>query len=392
MTTVFQGRLSENLKFGHILEIVGEAEENGYWFSISLASDKFNECDDAVHIGLRMSVYLQEDLIVFKQRLHGEWKTLGSEEFLGRIFLKQFQINMALDEKKIYISINDRKLTFLRFVPLPKDLNTISITGDVKSLKKIDHRSYFPSLWPPINLTENHLEFSNDLPNSYQPGQVMVVTMSIFGKPNGRFHMHFCNIYNWKRQEVHISVRFDSRKIVRTSKLPVQDYMDTSEENFEKLIFGIEEIHGDFPFDRFPVTCKFAFGFTAEKILVAKDGRFLFDFNFRTLNVLSELSGLKILCLQGMSVHVKAIDHLQMEDPQCLTLLPTTSILRTYITQTRNRMYIESITHKLHFGGHNIIGELVTLVTIGGETFSFYPEIIESERVNTLQPKSAPNK
>lgn len=31
MPTVFQGKLSENLKFGHILEISGQAEENGYW-------------------------------------------------------------------------------------------------------------------------------------------------------------------------------------------------------------------------------------------------------------------------------------------------------------------------------------------------------------------------
>uniref|UniRef100_A0A1I8M4B1 Galectin n=1 Tax=Musca domestica TaxID=7370 RepID=A0A1I8M4B1_MUSDO len=315
MPTVFQGKLSENLKFGHILEISGQAEENGYWFSISLAADRFTESDDEVFIGLRMSIYLQEDLIVFKQRHHGEWKNLASENFLNRLFYQRFHINMTFDEKKIYISVNNRKLLHLPHSAMAKDLNTLQITGELKTLRQIDHRKYFPIIWPPISYVESRLEFSHDIPSSFQPGHVMAVTLNLSGNRNGRFHLHFCNIHNSKRQEIHISVRFDTRKIVRTSKLPVQ-YVD-EEVDLEQLEYGIEEIHGDFPFDRFPAITKFAFGFTPTSLLLAKDGRFLFDYHFRTLNVLPQLSGLKVLSLYGMKVHVKDIEHFKMSEAQC---------------------------------------------------------------------------
>ncbi|XP_073819805.1 uncharacterized protein [Musca autumnalis] len=314
MTTVFQGRLCESLKFGHILEISSVAEEQGYWFSISLATDKFNECDDHVDIGLRISIYLQDDLIVFKKRINGEWKQAGSEQFYTPLFLRPFHIIIALDEKKFYISVNNRKLTFIRHNTSDyKELNTLKVTGDLKALKQIDHRRYFPIIWPPINCIDNRLVFSHDLPNSFQPGHVMVVTMKLSGKPDGRFHMHFCNILNSKRQEVHISVRFDTKKIIRTSKLPV--FYDDDE--IEQLEYGIEEIHGGFPFDRFPTTFKFSFGFTPTSLLLAKDGKFLFDYNFRTPNILPQLSGLKILSLNGMIVQVRDIHHYRMRDPQC---------------------------------------------------------------------------
>ncbi|XP_075165948.1 uncharacterized protein LOC142238237 [Haematobia irritans] len=314
MSTVFQGKFLENLKFGHLLEIGTKATENGSWFNISLATAKFNE-GDFVDIGLRVSVYLKENLIVFKRQKHGEWLKPMSQEFPTNIFRKQFKIIFVMDEKCFHIAINDIKLITVDYIFDIEKLTIVKITGDLFAIKLMNHRKYFPIPWPPVQYFDDRLNFSHDVPGSFRPGHIMVITMKLWGKLKGRFHMHFRNAKNCKRQEVHISVRFDSKTIVRTSKLPAIDVI--GDESVEKMEYGPEECDGIFPFDIFPMTFKFAFGFTENSLRLAKDGVHLFDFRFRTPKVLPDLAGITILGLQGMIVNVRYIDHIQGEDPLC---------------------------------------------------------------------------
>lgn len=197
-----------------------------------MAPRKFNEGDN-VDIGLRMSVYLKEDLIVFKQKVSGDWLPSISDEFPVELFHSPFRVTFVMDETKFHISVNNEKLSFMKYALPLERLNVIKITGDLKLIRKVNHRQYFPKLWPPVQCAEERLNFSHDIPTSFRPGHVMVLTMNLLGKMKGRFHLHFRNISNYKRQEVHVSFRFDTKEIVRTSKLPVdqnhQDYPEKLE-------------------------------------------------------------------------------------------------------------------------------------------------------------------
>ena len=81
--------------------------------------------------------------------------------------------------------------------------------------------------------------------------------------------------------------------------------------------FGQEEDDGDFPFDEFGKPFKLAVAFCETKFKIAKDGKFLFDFAYRSPNILKYIMGPKIFGTNGVNVRVQRIDHLSLEDPQC---------------------------------------------------------------------------
>uniref|UniRef100_A0A1I8Q7Y1 Galectin n=1 Tax=Stomoxys calcitrans TaxID=35570 RepID=A0A1I8Q7Y1_STOCA len=313
MSAIYQGNLLEHLQFGRLLEVGAKALDQGSWFSISLASSSFNEGDPSVDIGLRLSVYLNENLVVFKQQSHGEWLKAMSQEYPTALFRQNFKITFVMDEKQFHIGVNEFKLGSANYVLGMRPLRHIKITGDLLAVQQISHRKYFPLPWPQVQFAEEHLDFSHDVPESFKAGHVMVVTMKLLGKLKGRFHMHFRNARNYKRQEVHISVRFDSKQIVRTSKLPAKD----KQQQNDKLEYGPEEAHGIFPFDLYPMSFKLAFAFTESSLKMAKDGVYVFDYRYRTPNVLALLSSFTVLGVQGMMVKVLSIDHIRMDDPLC---------------------------------------------------------------------------
>lgn len=169
-----------------------------------------------------MLIYLSEDLIVIKQQLNDDWLEVAKEEFITEIFLRQFQVNLIMDEKRFHISVNSQPIMMVEYAMPLNELNTIKLNGHLECIKQVDHRKYFPSPWPPIQLSEDRVNFSHDIPVGLKPGHVMVIMVKLRGEKKGRFIMHFRNVWNCKRQEVHVSVRFDTRKIVRTSKLPAK--------------------------------------------------------------------------------------------------------------------------------------------------------------------------
>lgn len=50
---------------------------------------------------------------------------------------------------------------------------------------------------------------------------------------------------------------------------------------------------------------------------MAKDGIFLFDYAFRTPNVLSDIVGVKIFGIDGVALRVSSVDHFRLDDPLC---------------------------------------------------------------------------
>ncbi|XP_073819799.1 uncharacterized protein [Musca autumnalis] len=312
MSAVFQGKLAENLKFGHILEIGAEVEADGSWFSISLATGRYQE-RDIIDIGLHMLVNTQHETIIVKQQVDKKWLEVATKEHDIEEFMKRFKINLIMDVDKFHISINGKPFMFVQYQVALEELNTLKLMGHLSQINQIDHRQYFPRPWPPVQLSEKRVDFSHDIPIAFKPGHVMVIMVKLRGDTKGRFVMHFRNALNIKRQEVHISMRFDKKKVIRNSKLPTQSKKD----NPEKMVFGTEEKDGHFPFEDFSTPFKIAVAFTDTHFRMAKDGTFLFDYALRTPNVLSDISGVKIFGIEGVMVRVSAIDHFYLEDPMC---------------------------------------------------------------------------
>ncbi|KAM7361463.1 uncharacterized protein ACRADG_012105 [Cochliomyia hominivorax] len=312
MSATFQGTLGRNLEYGHSLEICAKAQHDGNWFNITLASQipEYNN----IEMGFQMIVYLNNNAIELRT-VHNEWKEEVNHVFTTSSFFTQFKINIVMSEHNFNIAINNQPWSHISY-SLPLDmLNSIKISGDLDYIKQVDHRKYFPFTWPPLQLTEDSVDFSNDQPMSFQAGHVMIINAQLLGNDNGRFVLQLKNAHNSQREELHMSVRFDTQTFVRNSKTTKCIDKRTS---VEYLGYGEEETDGGFPFDDFYRPFKLAVAFTETEFYIAKDGQFFCRFRYRTPNVLSDIVGLKIIGIDGVSVRVNGIDHLQMNDPQCI--------------------------------------------------------------------------
>ncbi|XP_065354606.1 uncharacterized protein LOC135949076 [Calliphora vicina] len=313
MSAIFQGTLARNLEYGHILEICAKAQPDGNWFNITLAS-KTPEDDNKIDVGLQILVYLNNNMIAFKTA-HNEWKEEIHHEFSTSVFLVKFNITIVMSEHNFNIAINNRPCSRISY-SLPLDiLNTIKITGQLDYIKQVDHRKYFPFTWPPLHISEESVDFSNDQPMSFEPGHVMILKAQLFGNANGRFVLQLKNARNNQREELHVSVRFDNQKFVRNSKTTMCKDKRTS---IEYLGYGSEETEGGFPFSDFYCPFKLAIAFTETEFYIAKDGQFLCRFRYRTANVLQDIVGVKIRGIDDVIVRVNGVDHIQMDDPQCI--------------------------------------------------------------------------
>lgn len=193
-----------------------------YRFSISLATGRCNGVEQ-FDIGFQMLVNLSDEQVVFKQQLNMVWLEVDRENFDTAVFRHPFRILIVLDETKYLIAVNGESQWRMRYgLPVQK-LNSLKIEGHLMAIKQVHHRKYFPYTWPMLQLPEDHLHFSHDIPVSFESGHVMVILMKLQGKIDGRFNIDFRNLKHIEEIEVHFSIRFHSRTIVRNSMLPILD-------------------------------------------------------------------------------------------------------------------------------------------------------------------------
>lgn len=157
-------------------------------------------------------------MVVFKKYLNGEWCDEESKASDTSQFLKQFKIYIVMADEKFHISVNKVLVGCYKYRLRLSLLTLLEIDGDLEYVRQVDHRKYFPYPWPPIQVVEERLQFSNDVPMAFKPGHIMIVSVQLLGDENGRFVVHLRNISDTERQEFHLSVRFDTRTVVRTSK------------------------------------------------------------------------------------------------------------------------------------------------------------------------------
>ncbi|XP_013097256.1 32 kDa beta-galactoside-binding lectin isoform X2 [Stomoxys calcitrans] len=282
-----------------------EAEPKKFNLSLMTCKSIINPKAD---IGFRMSVYFRENIIIRNARINGQW---GEEEAEGISRYSQpnpipsgdfFMIYILACEDKFHISINSIPYcTFKYRLPL-ESLRAIELKDQIQAIKQIDHRSVFPNPWPPIHASDYFKAFSNDAPILFSPGHVIVITARCFNNKKGQFIIKFMDT-DTKREELHFSVRFDEKVVVRNS-------------HNSKFEFGQEERHGHFPFV-FNQQFKLAIAFTESEFLTAVDGYNFCSYAYRTPNILQKLVGFKIACTKGLHMHVTGVDHVQTGNSLC---------------------------------------------------------------------------
>ncbi|XP_075165924.1 32 kDa beta-galactoside-binding lectin-like [Haematobia irritans] len=314
---VFRGNFAEHLRFGHVLEICGKAKEEAQRFHISLKS----ESGESTNIGLHILVNFHKDMVIFKRHLNGEWCDEESKAYDTKQFHKQFKIYIVMADEKFHISINKILLDCYKYRIRLSLLTMLEIDGDLEYIRQVDHRKYFPYSWPPIQVVEERLQFSGDIPMPLRRGHVMALTIQLQGNENGRFILQLRNITDMERQEFHMSVRFDSKCVVRNSKTIADG---------DHYGFGEEEKSDLFPFEDFLTPFRLAIAFIGNELKVAKNGEILFEFTLRTPNVLPLIGSLKLFGIDGVELFVSQLDHIHMEDDLC-TGFESYSKLELYI-------------------------------------------------------------
>ncbi|XP_073819793.1 32 kDa beta-galactoside-binding lectin-like [Musca autumnalis] len=237
--TFFRCNFAEHLRFGHVLEISGKAKEDAKRFQITL---KTGDGEDS-NIGLQICVNFLKDMILLKKYINGEWCDEESKAFETSQFTKEFRIYIVMADEKFHISINNTLDISYKYRLRLSLLTQLEIDGGgLELVRQVDHRKYFPFVWPPIQSFEERLHFSGDVPMSFKAGHVMIVGAELDGNENGSLIAHLRNINDPERQELHLRVNFQNKTVILNSKtIPDGDHFS----------FDDEEQLGDFPFDDF---------------------------------------------------------------------------------------------------------------------------------------------
>uniref|UniRef100_A0A1I8N2D1 Galectin n=1 Tax=Musca domestica TaxID=7370 RepID=A0A1I8N2D1_MUSDO len=304
---VFRCNFAEHLRFGHVLELSGRAKKEAKRFLINLKAGEATADDDS-NIGLQISVNFLKDMILFKKYINGEWCDEESKGFDTSQFTKEFRIYIVMADEKFHISINNALEISYKYRLRLGLLTQLEIDGDLETVCQVDHRKYFPVVWPPIQVFEERLHFSGDVPMPFKVGHVMVIGAELSGSENGSFIVHLRNINDVEMQEFHLRVAFKNRRLCwNTKTIP----------NGEHFRFGEEHELDRFPFEEFLQPFKLAFAFGENELKLAKDGVFLFSISYRSPDILPLIGGLKIFGLDGLNVRVAELQHVQMEDVSC---------------------------------------------------------------------------
>lgn len=161
-------------------------------------------------------------MIVRNSRINGAWgeeeshvmdpNTLPNPIVSGEFFL----VYILCCEDSFAISINSREFCRFRYRMPLGTIRALEIRDQIQVIKQVDHRTVFPNPWPAVHASDYFKAFSNDQPILFSPGHVIVLTARCFENKKGQFIIKFMDS-DTKREELHFSVRFDEKAVVRNS-------------------------------------------------------------------------------------------------------------------------------------------------------------------------------
>lgn len=306
MMTQFVGNLACPIEFGNSIVIAGKTIDGAQRTQINLRANK----EAISNIGLHLSIRFDEEIIIRNTLINNEW---GEEERSEHLYESTspnplvpgdfFIVHIFASDEKFHISVNHRPFCTFKYRLSIEQLITVEVRDHLQAVTQIDHRTAFPSPWPPLQYSDPHTVFSNDSPILFTPGHVIVITALPYHDENGRFFVLFMD-GDSKREALHFNVRFNPQNVV------VRNAM---KDNYE---FGPEERDGGFPF-RFNQQFRLAIAFTKNAFLFAVDGRRFCTFAYRKSRLLDTLTGFIIKTNNGMRMQVTSVDHLTSNDMDC---------------------------------------------------------------------------
>lgn len=178
--------------------------------------------DPNADIGLRFACSFRKDIIVRNARIGGVWGEEEIHDIEGHSLQNPiesgefFVIYILACEEKFHIAINNRPFCTFRYRMPLQSLRSIEISEQIQVIKQVDHRAVFPYPWPAIQSSDFGKAFSNDSSIMFSPGHLIVITARCFDNKKGQFIIKFLDS-DTKREELHFSVRFDQKAVVRNS-------------------------------------------------------------------------------------------------------------------------------------------------------------------------------
>lgn len=83
---------------------------------------------------------------------------------------EHFKVYIFVTDQSFYVALNDEPYCRYAFRCPLATIRTIVVDRDVQSVVRVDHRTVFPTPMPPIAGVDDKLEFSNDIPRRFEPG------------------------------------------------------------------------------------------------------------------------------------------------------------------------------------------------------------------------------
>ncbi|XP_061393758.1 32 kDa beta-galactoside-binding lectin-like [Musca vetustissima] len=174
--------------------------------------------EDNSNIGLQISVNFLKDIILFRKYINGAWCDDDAKAFNTSVFTKDFRIYIVMADEKFRICINNSLEVSYKYRIRLNLLTHLEIDGGLKVVRQVDHRKYFPFVWPPMQAMEERLHFSGDVPLPFKAGHVMMIGAELSGNEKGSFIVHLRNVNDVELQELHVRATFKTKTFIWNSK------------------------------------------------------------------------------------------------------------------------------------------------------------------------------
>lgn len=216
----FVSVLSDLPATGHVFIVSGKTSGYAQKFSVSLACGKVGNSD----IALMLIANLADGKVTRTSLVNGNWSDSEDGENLTSNAVnpikrdEEFTIYILVGDDRFHVSINDVPFCVYNFRMPVKQIQAVSVSGDVECVSQMDHRLIFPSIFPLVNNETPDVVYSGFSPKQYQPGRVITISGVASGNPQGEFVIMFFE-NDSSRQLIHLNPRFDQHDVVINSML-----------------------------------------------------------------------------------------------------------------------------------------------------------------------------
>lgn len=136
------------------------------------------------NIVLNLWVNFHENVITRNTRLNGEWGVKeqsenlyeSKEERLNPIVSGEiFKFYILIGDQQFHIAVNNQPYCTYHYRLPVESIRTVQLKHDLQFVTQVDHRSVFPSPFPPVQFDDARNIFSNDVPKPFKHGTFHII-------------------------------------------------------------------------------------------------------------------------------------------------------------------------------------------------------------------------